>query len=179
VTNKVYLLSNTGGGTLTWTASKSASWLNLSAASGTLLGGASTNITVSLNANANTLSGGNYSDTISFVNTIDGNGDTTRDVTLGVTQLAVTPSTGLTSRGPVGGAVAPASTVYSLTHISPSVSLTWGAGTSVSWLTPSPATGVLSGNNGVGVTVSINANANSLSRGVYNGTVSFTNSVSE
>src|SRR5262249_46205156 len=133
-TNKVYLLSNAGGASLSWSVSKTASWLDLSATSGTLLGGASTNVTVSLNADPNSLIGGNYSDTINFANITDGNGDTTRDVTLAVTQFAVTPSTPFASRGPVGGTFAPGSQIYTLTNISSSSSLTWGASKSATWL---------------------------------------------
>jgi hypothetical protein len=47
------MLQNTGSAALTWSANNSANWLNISASGGTLNPGASTTVTVSLNANAN------------------------------------------------------------------------------------------------------------------------------
>jgi len=44
-------------------------------------------VTVSINTNANGLAGGSYSDTVSFVNTTTGNGNTTRPVSLSVTSV--------------------------------------------------------------------------------------------
>ncbi len=79
-----YTLSNTGSISLNWTASASMPWLNLSAVSGTLAGGSSTVVTVSINSNALNLSQGNYSDTIGFTNTTNHAGDTTRAVALNV-----------------------------------------------------------------------------------------------
>jgi M6 family metalloprotease-like protein len=84
----VYTLENTGGTSIEWTATKSQSWVTLSAGSGTLASGASTTVTVSINSNANALDAGDYSDTVSFINTTNGNGDTTRGVSLDVTLTA-------------------------------------------------------------------------------------------
>jgi hypothetical protein len=50
-----YVLSNTSGSSLSWTAAKTAAWLDLSAASGTLPAGATAAVTVSLNATAESL----------------------------------------------------------------------------------------------------------------------------
>src|SRR5207249_2226234 len=70
--------------TLNWTATNAANWLTLSATSGTLAPGSSTTVTASVNANANSLSVGNYSDTIYFANTNNGAGNTSRGTTLTV-----------------------------------------------------------------------------------------------
>ncbi len=173
--SKVYTVSNTGGSSMDWSVSKTAPWLDLSATSGTLLPGAATNITVSLNANANALPAGIHSDTVDFLNTSTGDGDTSRAVTLAISQLGVAPSDGLVSHGPAGGAFSPNSKIYTLTNLSSSASLTWGASVSENWLSLSAGSGVLSPNQGVAVTVSVNANANSLSGGLYYATVAFTN----
>ncbi len=53
VTGQTFTLANTGSTALTWSVNNSANWLNVSATGGTLNPGASTTVTVSLNANAN------------------------------------------------------------------------------------------------------------------------------
>ena len=82
--NQTYTLSNSGGATLSWTASITANWLTLSATAGTLAPSSNTTVTVSINANANSLAVGNYSDTVSFTNTTNGAGNDTRSVSLTV-----------------------------------------------------------------------------------------------
>ncbi len=82
--NKTYTLTNTGGSTINWTATKSQTWVTLSSTNGTLAAGASTTVTVSINSNANSLSPGSYSDNVSFTNTTNRNGNTSRAVSLSV-----------------------------------------------------------------------------------------------
>jgi len=53
VTTQTYTLANTGSTPLTWSLANTSIWLNVSATGGTLNPGASTTVTVSLNANAN------------------------------------------------------------------------------------------------------------------------------
>ncbi len=48
LTNQTFLLLNTGSSNLTWSAASSSAWLIASPGSGVLVGGASTNVTVSL-----------------------------------------------------------------------------------------------------------------------------------
>ncbi len=93
--SQAYTLSNTGSLSLNWTASKTASWVTLSSASGSLAPGGSANVTVSINTNANGLAGGSYSDTVSFVNTSNGTGNTTRPVSLTVTAVILNAPTSL------------------------------------------------------------------------------------
>ena len=83
--SQTYTLSNSGGATLSWTASNAANWLSLSASSGTLAVGGSTTVIASINANANSLTAGSYPDTLSFTNVTNGVGNTTRGVSLTVT----------------------------------------------------------------------------------------------
>lgn len=78
-----YTLTNSGTGTLNWTAAKTATWLILSGSGGSLAPGANTTVTASFNANANSLSSGVYSDTVTFTST-NGTGTTTRAVSLTV-----------------------------------------------------------------------------------------------
>jgi phosphatidylinositol-3-phosphatase len=82
--SQTYTLNNNGGAALIWTANNSSTWLTISPTSGTLAAGASTNVTATINANANSLTEGDYADTIGFTNTESGSGNTTRSVALSV-----------------------------------------------------------------------------------------------
>ena len=77
-----YTLSNTGSISLNWTANATVPWVNFSAVGGTLAGGSSTVVTVSIDSSAIALSEGFYSDTIGFTNTTNHAGDTTRGIAL-------------------------------------------------------------------------------------------------
>ena len=82
--SQVYTLTNSGGLALNWSVSSSQNWVDLTATSGTLSAGGSTNITVSINTNANNLTAGVYSNAVTFTNLTNGNGTTGHSVTLTV-----------------------------------------------------------------------------------------------
>ncbi len=173
----VYTLTNSGGSTLSWTASKTQDWVSLSSTSGSLVAGASASVTVSIAASANTLAAAGYNDTVSFVNTSTGSGNTGRSVSLTVNSLrmlAVLPAGGLTSAGPVGGPFSPVSIVYTLTN-SGSSSLTWSAGPASGWVSLSISNGTLAAAESATVTVSLNSAASALVAGNYTNAVSFVN----
>ncbi len=176
--NQTYSLTNTGGTTLNWTASITANWLTLSATGGTLAAGATTNVTVSLNGNANGLTAGSYSDTVSFSNTSNGAGNTTRAVSLTVNampaQLAAGPASGFSSSDYVGGPFSPSGQTYSLTNTG-GTTLNWTASITANWLALSATGGTLAAGATTNVTVSLNGNANGLTAGNYSDTVSFSN----
>jgi len=96
-TSKTYILANTGTGSINWTASKTADWLTLSDTSGKLERGTSTAMTVSINNNANFLPVGTYTDMITFLNTTNGSGSTTRTVTLLIETPDSPPTVTITS----------------------------------------------------------------------------------
>lgn len=174
---KVYTLTNTGGASISWTAAKTQNWLTLSSAGGTLIGGGTANVIVSINSNANGLSAGNYADTVSFTNTTNGTGNATRSVTLAITApgaLAVSPSTDFMSSGPATGPFSPASADYVLTNTG-GVAINWTAAKSQAWVTLTQSSGTLAGGASTTVTVSIGSGANALGQGSYNDTVAFTN----
>ncbi len=134
-------------------------------------------LTVSINSNANSLPAGSYSDTMTFTNTTNGQGNTTRTVTLDIFNpgtLEVTPTTGLSSSGPIGGPFSPSSQPYALQNTG-GVSLNWTVSNSAVWVSLSKTSGTLSRGASDTVTVSINSNANSLPAGNYSDTVYFTN----
>jgi len=76
-----YTLTNSGNASMNWTAGKTASWVTLSAASGTLAVGATANVVVTINSAANSLTPGGYGDSVTFTCT-NGTGTTTRPVSL-------------------------------------------------------------------------------------------------
>lgn len=71
-----YTLTNPDTRAINWTASKNQNWLTLSSTNGTLQPSGSTNVTVSINSNANILSPSStpYRDTVTFTNTTNGQG---------------------------------------------------------------------------------------------------------
>jgi len=71
-TSKTYTLTNTGTETLEWTASLTQTWVTNLPINGTLASGASVDVVVSINTNANSLAPGYYTDTITFTNTDSG-----------------------------------------------------------------------------------------------------------
>jgi subtilisin family serine protease len=84
-----YLLTNTGGSSLTWALEKRAAWLSAPHPGGTLNVGEAAFVPVSLNDQVNLLPGGRHQDVLSFTNVSTGLGSTTRDV---VVLVEVTPS---------------------------------------------------------------------------------------
>lgn len=85
-TSETYTISNGDASSINWTATKSESWITLSSTSGTLGSGANTDITVSINSNANSLPAGVHTDTVSFNDTTNGT-SITRDVVLTVSDF--------------------------------------------------------------------------------------------
>ncbi len=82
-----YTVSNTGGTAINFTATNSGNenWTTVTITGDTLLDpGEQSTVTVTIDSDANSLSAGSYSDTISFTNTTNGIGNTTRDVDLSV-----------------------------------------------------------------------------------------------
>ena len=139
--------------------------------------GASTTVTVSINSVANGLAAGTYNDTIIISNMTNGAGNTTRPVALTVSApgvLSITPATGLTSSGLVGGPFTPSSQAYTLQNTGGS-SINWTCSKTRSWTSLSATSGTLAAGATATVTVTINSGANSLAAGTYNDTVTFTN----
>jgi hypothetical protein len=92
--NTTYSVANLGTSTVSWAASvdTNAAWLTLSATSGSLASGASTNVIVSLvwSVATNLPAGSNYTATITFTNTTSSVGSTTRPAILAISALVVT-----------------------------------------------------------------------------------------
>ncbi|MCP5417661.1 MAG: S8 family serine peptidase [Chromatiaceae bacterium] len=84
-TSKSYTLTNSGGATIGYSVSESVDWASIAPQSGTLLSGESQVITVTITGAANSLAAGGYATAINFTNTSNGQGSTTRSLTLTVT----------------------------------------------------------------------------------------------
>ncbi|MFC2161239.1 hypothetical protein ACFLRX_06255 [Acidobacteriota bacterium] len=172
-----YTLENTSDVPLGWTASKIETWVDLSETVGTLDPGLTTTVTVSINATANGLVAGSYADTVTFTNTTNGAGNTTRAISLIVenpASLSIIPEEGLTSTGFLGGPFIPSNQVYTLENAG-DVSLDWTASKIETWIDLSETGGTLDPGLTTTVTVSINTTANGLVAGLYADTFTFTN----
>ena len=176
-TSTTYTLTNTGGSSVTWGISKSEGWLDLSASTGTLGVGGTTNIVVSMAAGAAALAAGSYADSVTFVNGSTGDGNTMRKVMLTVDTpgtLEVTPAAGFASCGPVGGPFGPEFLVYTLTNAGGSP-LTWTADQNEAWVSLSATNGTLAIGEVASVTVSLNPAVEGLPAGGYTCDVTFVN----
>jgi subtilisin family serine protease len=177
-TSQDYTVSNPGTESFDWEVAATAEWLSLHPSSGTLAPGDSILVSVSLNAEANTLPAGSHGDTVSFINLSDGSGDTSRAVLLTVDPLpgvlTVSPAEDLTSSGTSGGPFSPDTQTYTLSN-SGETAIDWMASKTVAWLSLSATTGSLAPGASIDVAVSLNAAAGELAVGSYGDTVSFAN----
>ena len=158
-----FTISNTGSGTLAWTASDNAAWLSLSPATGTNTG------TVTATANLSGLAAGTYSGTI----TTSAAGATTRTIPVSLTVNAASTSTNpvigfsptkLAFTGTAGGAN-PAAQSFTLSNTG-SGTLSWSVRTNASWIASiSPLNGTNTG------TVTIGVNLAGLAAGTYTTTL--------
>ncbi len=172
-----YTLTNTGGTAISYNISKSQSWVSLSSTGGFLEPGLSTDVLVAINSNAVSLAAGTYSDTVTFTNTLNGNDNTSRSVELTVNAagtLEVSPATGLSMTGDVGGPFTPPSQSYTLTNTG-GTTITYTISKNANWVSLASTDGSLEPEASTSVLVAINSNAVSLAAGTYSDTVAFTN----
>ena len=178
--SKDYTVSNSGGTSLDYTVGNTQSWNTLSSSGGTLAAGGSDIITITINSGANALSSGTHGDTISFTNTTNSNGDTTRLVNLQIGTipgtLSVTPDENYDAKGVVGGTFEPASKDYTISNTG-GMSLDYTVTSTQSWLALSGGTsGTLIAGGSAIVTVTIdNTEAQKLTPGTYTDTLTITN----
>ncbi len=153
-------IANAGAGTLAWTASKTQSWLNVSASSGT--GAAALLITVS----AAGLSAGTYNDTIAIGSPGTTGSPQSVDVSLNLTNApaVLTLSTHAAAFSAMAGGSNPAAQSVSIGN-SGGGALNWTATKTQSWLTLTAASGLAP------ATLSIGALTSGLAAGVYSDTV--------
>ena len=173
-TNWIFSLTNLGTASLNWTLGSTSSWLQVSSSGGALApGGSATTVTVSLNSAANNLGAGNYNAAVLFTNQSSGVVQG-HQFTLQIFQpLLVSPETGFTSAGAVGGPFTVTAQNFSLTNIGVTP-LNWGVINTSLWLNATPG-GALAAGGAVTATVSLNPAATNLVAGIYSATLWFTN----
>jgi uncharacterized protein (TIGR03437 family) len=156
-------ITNSGSGTLAWTAKASASWLTVSPASGT----APSALSVSISTAG--LIAGTYSGSVQISSTSASNTPLSVVVTLTVTQpppsLGIAPQA-LTFNYTVGGS-APAAQSVSITNAGAGA-LSWTASTTDYWIAALPASGSAPG------TLSVSVNPVNLAAGTYTSAVQIT-----
>ncbi len=175
--HKTYTLTVTNELNTSWTAEANVPWISLDSTHFNVESSVPFPITVSLNAQAATLSPGIYSGIVTFHNlTLDIT--ETRSVTLIIRdQLEVSPPLGFSTSGTVGGPFIPESTLYILTNKS-ATSIPFTSTATSNWITLSPATGTLTGHSSIEISVQLNSQANSLPYGTYDDTITFSNQTS-
>jgi hypothetical protein len=159
-TAQTLTISNTGGGTLSWSASDSTTWLSLSPASGTGNG------PVTASVATGTLTAGSYSATMTLSAT--GAASVTIPVALTVTAAPVPPAIGtspsslsFTAQQGGGDPTAQTLTISS----TGGGTLSWNVSHDATWLLHTPGAGTGTG------TVTINVTTGTLTAGTYSGQV--------
>jgi Domain of unknown function (DUF4082)/Concanavalin A-like lectin/glucanases superfamily/Fibronectin type III domain/Viral BACON domain/Bacterial Ig domain len=154
---KTLSVSNTGGGSMDWTASETAAWLSVSPASGTNAG------TITVTPTTTGLAAGTYTTDV----TVSASGATGSPKTIPVTltvdppappALSVTPTSLAFSATQGGGD--PAAKTLSVSNTGGG-SMDWTASESASWLGVSPASGTNTG------TITVTASIAGLAAGTY------------
>lgn len=175
-TSQTYTLSNTGYADLAWTAAADANWVSESPNSGILQPGHSVDVTVTIDAQANNLTEGTHTATVAFANSSNGAGSASEEVRLDVSGpcLAVSPSSVFSSIGVPGGPFAPTNHTYLLTNTGYGP-CQWSVSGVPPWMTITPANGILSSGETVGVTAAISSAANNLPLGGYVASLVFSN----
>lgn len=80
----IYTLQNNSNSAIAYQATHSQSWVTVTNPGGTIPANGSASVQVYINANANSLGNGSYSDTVEFINLTTHEGDTTRTIRLNV-----------------------------------------------------------------------------------------------
>ena len=165
-------VSNTGGASLSWTASEPLAWLVGSPASGTLAAGA--NATMNLAVNTAGLAPGTYMGALTVTAAAATGSPRTVALTLTVTPPPPQPALDVAPLAltfSVQQGSNPANQSVAVTNTGGG-SMSWVASESLSWLTGSPAGGTLAA--GQSATLNLAVNAASLAPGSYTGTVAVT-----
>ncbi|MDI6793079.1 MAG: thrombospondin type 3 repeat-containing protein, partial [bacterium] len=159
---QTFVVSNTGGGSLNWTASDNAGWLSVSPASGV-------NTTVTVSIDITGLSAGTHTAAITVSDLNASNSPQTVSVTLTVSEappaISLDP-TSLIFTATEGGSN-PADQTFEVSNTGGG-SLNWTASDDATWLLLSPT-------SGINTTVTVSVDITGLSAGTYTATITVSN----
>jgi hypothetical protein len=172
----IFILTNSGAASLTWTLVKSnvVAWLEVAPASGTLDPHATANVILNFTAAVTNLAVGNYSASLEFSNLTSA---TVQFVTFRLQVLpvlSVLPVTGFTAIGPVGGPFIPAAQDFTISNLG-GTSAVWKVEESSAWLAASPSNGTVAAGSQTNFTVTLTEKADELAAGVHKTTLSVRN----
>jgi subtilase family serine protease len=171
-----FQLTNTSGSSISWSLNTTSTWLQASSTSGSLAADGTASVTLSLTAAASNLALGSYTATVAFTN-LNSHVVQSFPFTLQVNQpLSVSPASGFTAAGPVGGPFGGPSQVFVLTNVGSST-MSWSIVNTSAWLTVSATSGTLAPDSSASVTADLSASASALAAGVYSGNLVFSNSL--
>ena len=175
VTSQLFTLTNTSGSSLNWQIGNTSAWLMISSTSGTIPASGFATTTIGLTGVASNLAAGTYTANVWFTNKTSSVVQARLFTLQAVPPLVVTPATGFTSAGAVGGPFNNNSQNLFLTNLG-TASLNWSVINTSLWLNATPGSGTLSPSGGnTTVAVALNATANNLAAGVYSASLWFSN----
>lgn len=159
--SEMSFIANAGDQTLNWIAYNSQPWLSLAPQTGAMVPGYEEVLVASWTTTASTFAPGVYQDTI-VVESIDtGYAETIPAQLTVMDAMEVTPDTGFSARGTLGGTFSPSHQSFLVSNRGSS-SLSCGVTSSETWLTIEPSSGILPPGASATVNVSLNAVAASL-----------------
>ncbi|MBI2948542.1 MAG: S8 family serine peptidase [Verrucomicrobia bacterium] len=174
---QIYTLVNTGDAAVEWTASAAEAWISLAPVRGTLAAGDGMTVTAAIDADANELADGTYTNRIAFANLTNGKGSAERLAVLTAisptASLLISPPDTLRFTGGLGGPFLPAKANLALKNSS-DARLEWTATGVPSWLTLSVDGGRLEAGQEVVINISANTNAAALPAGTHSSRLTFT-----
>ena len=163
-------ISNTGKGTLDWSASLGGTgWLGVSASSGSVAAGASTSVTVSLSTAA--MAAGSYTGTIELKGDGAANSPSIATVTLVITPPPALEASAASLSFSAQQDSTPAPQTLTIRNAGGGT-LSWSAGAGPAWLRLTPSSGSVAAGASMPVAVSVNTAA--LASGAYSGTIQLT-----
>jgi len=164
---RTFTITNSGGGTLNWSASDNVAWMAVSPSTGSLGSGQALNMTLSVtSANLET---GSYQGAVTVQSADAGNSPQVLPVNLTVTrgpEIGLDPLDGLAITVLSGSDPDPST--FTITN-SGGGTLNWSAVDDVGWMGVSPSTGSLGSGQSTNVTLSVTSA--SLEPGSYQGTI--------
>jgi len=175
-TTNVFSISNASPSETSWSLTNRVDWMAVSASTGFLAAGASTNIDITFTTNTYDMPEGYSHTSIIFSNTTT-HLTQSRGVYLLLREPLALSSTVSTVEGPAGGPFTPASLVYTITNQS-LASQDWTAAVTNSWLSLDVTSGTLAASSSTQVTAHLTSAADGLPSGAYPASLIVSNATS-